>query len=64
MPDGAPPSSVVQLPPGRPEWPAVLEAPLAACVARIARSARVGDAGAGAVEAAREGLLRGALDPP
>jgi SAM-dependent methyltransferase len=59
MPDGAAPSVVVQLPAGRPEWPVVLEAALAA---RIARAARVEDAGEGAVEAARDALLRGALE--
>jgi SAM-dependent methyltransferase len=62
MPDGSPPSLVVQLPAGRPEWPPVLDAALAACVARIAQAARVDQAGEGAVEAAREALLRGALD--
>jgi methylase of polypeptide subunit release factors len=63
MPDGAPPSVVVQHPPGCPEWPAVLGATLAAQVARVATSARVDEAGEGALEAAREGLLRGALEP-
>jgi SAM-dependent methyltransferase len=62
MPEGLPPSVVVQPPAGRPEWPAVLEASLAARVARIAQAPRVQDAGEGAVEAAREALLRGALD--
>ena len=62
MPEGAPPSVVVQLPAGRPEWPAVLEAALAARIARIAQAPCVEEAGEGAVEAAREGLLRGALD--
>jgi SAM-dependent methyltransferase len=62
MPEGAPPSVVVQMPPGRPEWPAVLDGVLAAHVARIAQVARVEEAGEDAVAAAREGLLRGALD--
>ena len=61
MPDGGPPSVVVQLPAGRPEWPAVLEAGLAARIARIAEVERVDEAGEGAVEAAREGVLRGVL---
>jgi SAM-dependent methyltransferase len=63
MPDGSPPSVVVMLPAGRPERPAVLDAKLGARVARIAQSACVGEAGgADALEAAREALLRGALD--
>jgi SAM-dependent methyltransferase len=62
MPDGTPPSLVVHLPRGRPEWPPVLEAPLAALTARIASADRVDDAGDGALDAAREALLRGALD--
>jgi hypothetical protein len=62
MPDGALPSVVVQLPAGRPEWPPVLDATLAARVARVAQAARVDEAGAGALETAREALLRGALD--
>jgi len=62
MPDGGPPSVIVQLPAGRPEWPAVLEAPLAARIARVAQAPRVQDAGEDAVETAREALLRGALD--
>jgi SAM-dependent methyltransferase len=62
MPDGAAPSVVVQLPAGRPEWPVVLEATLAGRIARITQAARVEQAGEGAVEAAREALLRGALD--
>jgi SAM-dependent methyltransferase len=62
MPDGGPPSLVVQLPRGLPEWPPVLPAPLAALVARIAKAERVDAAGAAALEAAREALLRGALD--
>jgi hypothetical protein len=62
MPDGAAPSVVVQLPAGRPEWPVVLEAALATAIARIARAPRVEDAGEGAVEAARDALLRGALE--
>ncbi|MGD0523512.1 MAG: methyltransferase [Polyangiaceae bacterium] len=62
MPAGAPLSVIVQLPAGRPEWPAVLEGPLAAEVARIAQAARVAEAGPDAVNAAREALLRGALD--
>jgi SAM-dependent methyltransferase len=65
MPDGSPPSVVVQLPAGRPEWPAVLDATLAARLARVATSGRVGgtgEAGDGALEAARQGLLRGALE--
>ena len=61
MPDGAPPSVIVQLPAGTPEWPAVLDAGLAAKIARIAEVERVEQAGEGAVEAAREGLLRGVL---
>jgi len=53
----------VKLPAGRPEWPAVLDAKLAAQVALIAQSACAGAAGgADALEAAREALLRGALD--
>ena len=62
LPEGAPPSVVVQLPAGRPEWPAVLEAALAARIARITQAPCVEETGEGAVEAAREGLLRGALD--
>jgi SAM-dependent methyltransferase len=63
MPDGSLPSVVVQLPAGRPEWPPVLDATLAARVARVATSRRVGEAGDHALEAAREGLLGGALEP-
>jgi methylase of polypeptide subunit release factors len=62
MPDGAPPSVVVQLPAGRPEWPAVMDGALAARVARVAQAARVDECGEDAVGAAREALLRGALD--
>jgi methylase of polypeptide subunit release factors len=62
MPDGGSPSVVVQLPAGRPEWPPVLDGALAARIARVAQAARVGDAGDDALDAAREGLLRGALD--
>jgi SAM-dependent methyltransferase len=62
MPDGSRSSVVVQLPAGRPEWPAVLEAGLAARVARVAQAASVEEAGEGAVDAAREALLRGVLD--
>jgi SAM-dependent methyltransferase len=60
MPDGAPPAAVVQLPPGRPEWPPALDASTGAWLRRIA----AGEACTGeqAVAAAREGLLRGALD--
>ncbi|HEY3819459.1 MAG TPA: methyltransferase [Polyangiaceae bacterium] len=62
MPGGAPLSVVVQLPAGRPEWPAVLDGALATRVARIAGAARVEEAGDEAMAAAREALLRGALD--
>ena len=62
MPDGSAPSLVVQPPAGRPEWPPVLPGPIAAAAARIAASDRVDGAGAGAADAAREALLRGALD--
>jgi SAM-dependent methyltransferase len=62
MPDGGPPSLVVQLPRGRPEWPPVLEPPIAALAARIANAERVDDAGDDARDAARQALLRGALD--
>ncbi len=61
MPDGSPASVVVQLPAGRPEWPPVLDGALAARVARVAASDRVGR-DPEAISAAREGLLRGALD--
>ena len=44
MPGDAPPAIVVQLPAGRPEWPAVLQAESAAIVARITESASVLDA--------------------
>ncbi|HEY8038282.1 MAG TPA: methyltransferase [Polyangiaceae bacterium] len=70
MPDGAPPATVLHLPAGRPEWPIVLEAPLAAWVAIIGRSPTVREAArsgggdeAQAVDAAREALTRGALEP-
>jgi SAM-dependent methyltransferase len=63
LPPG-PPSLVVQLPPGRLEWPPVLEADLAARCTTIADAPCVGEAAtAGALEAAREALLRGALEP-
>jgi hypothetical protein len=62
MPDGTPPSVVVQLPAGRPEWPAVLDGALALRIARVAQAPSVEQAGEGAVEAAREALLRGVLD--
>jgi SAM-dependent methyltransferase len=62
MPDGAPPSLVVQPPAGAPEQPAALEAPLAAVVLRISGTDRVDEAGGEeAIEAAREALLRGVL---
>jgi SAM-dependent methyltransferase len=62
MPDGTAPSLVVQPPPGSPEWPAVLDARVAALVARIAGAPSVADAGGtDAVDAAREALRRGAL---
>jgi len=68
MPGGDPPSTIVQLPPGRPEWPVVLDATAAAWIARIARAGSVreairegGDERA-AAEAARDALLRGALE--
>ena len=38
MPDGSPPSLVVQLPPGHPEWPAVIDGALASTVKRIAEA--------------------------
>lgn len=70
MPGGAPPSTIVQLPPGRPEWPVVLDAPAASWVSRIARAGSVrlavrqdgGDERDG-VAAARDALLKGALEP-
>ena len=69
MPGGAPPSAIVQLPTGRPEWPVVLDAASAAWLARIASAGSVRDAARGtpaeepaAVGAARDALLRGALD--
>ena len=70
MPGGGAPSTIVQLAPGRPEWPVVLDAIAASWVTRIARATSVreavrdapGDEGA-AVEAARDAVLRGALEP-
>jgi methylase of polypeptide subunit release factors len=66
---GAAAAVIVQLPPGRPEWSAVLAADAGPLVEAIDRSARVGDArGAfagseAAFEAAvRDALRRGALD--
>lgn len=59
MPDGSPPSLVVHPPAGRPEQPAVLGHPLVPLVRHIAAADRVDDA----VDAAREALLRGALEP-
>jgi methylase of polypeptide subunit release factors len=64
FPDGGPPAVVVQLPAGRPEWPPVLDGVLAARLARVVEAPRVSDAITdSALEAAREGLLRGALEP-
>jgi SAM-dependent methyltransferase len=64
LPDGVAPSVVVQLPPGRLEWPPVLDAALAARCARIADAACVGQSVTdGAIDAARDALLRGALEP-
>jgi SAM-dependent methyltransferase len=62
LPDGTPPSIVVQLPPGRAQWPPVLEAARGALVARIAASENVGD-DEPTLQAARDALLRGALEP-
>jgi precorrin-6B methylase 2 len=64
LPEGGPPSLVVQPPAGDPAWPAVLDAALAEVVVRIAGAGRVDEAGGEqAVDAAREALLRGALVP-
>ena len=70
MPGGEPPSTIVHFAPGWPEWPAVLDAGTAAWVARIAGAPSVRDAAraaggdeAAAIDAARDALLRGALDP-
>lgn len=70
MPGGGPPSVIVQLPAGRPEWPVVLEPAAAAWLERIAGAASVREAVCGApgeeraaVDAARDALLRGALEP-
>jgi SAM-dependent methyltransferase len=61
MPGGAPPSLVVQPAPGSPQGPAVFDARVAALLARIAEAACVGDAGDGALDAARDALRKGAL---
>jgi SAM-dependent methyltransferase len=61
MPDGGPPSVIVQLPAGRSEWPPVLEAHIGALVARISATERVGD-DEQTIQAARDALLRGALE--
>ena len=69
VPGQAAPSIIVQPAPRRPEWPVVLEARAAALVDDIARAARVGDAAAAHADAAavlaaaRDALLRGALEP-
>jgi len=70
-------SSIVHPPPGRPEWPAVFDEPTTALLERIARARTVHDAARSLAEervfpleeasalvmqAAREGLRRGALD--
>jgi SAM-dependent methyltransferase len=68
IPGGGPPSTIVQLPAGRPEWPIVLDAAAASWVTRIAAATTVRDAlrsaaeEAEALEAARDALLRGALE--
>jgi hypothetical protein len=69
MPGGGPPSAIVQLPPGRPEWPAVLDAASAAWVARFAQPTTVREMVRGdpveerpAIDAARDALLRGVLE--
>jgi SAM-dependent methyltransferase len=69
MPGGGPPSVIVQLPAGRPEWPVVLEAASATWLQRIAAAASVRGAVRGtpdeeraAVDAARDALLRGVLE--
>lgn len=62
MPGGGPPSIIVQLPAGRPEWPVVLDAVSAAWLAQIVDAATVGELGPAAIDVARDALLRGALD--
>ncbi len=77
MPDGSAPALVIHPPPGRPEWPVVLDADSAAIARRIARAPTVLDAARAAARAtgtppdvqwmrvhavARDALLRGALD--
>jgi SAM-dependent methyltransferase len=77
MPNGAPPAVVIQLPPGRPEWPVVFDARSAAILSRIAEAPSVLDAARAAARdervaletllariesVARDALLRGALD--
>ena len=77
LPNGAPPAVIVQLPAGRPEWPAVFDGPSATIVARIAEAptvldvaramaretgAPIGSTYLQVEDVARDALLRGALD--